>query len=150
LKLIYGQDARVAEWVRSRAPHAENGFEKYVAIGIESEGDLIAGCVYNDFRGHAMHVSIASSSPRWATKRTLQALFDYPFRQLHVERLTAYTGKSMASVRTFLVRLGFVEEGVIRKGFADDDAVIYGMLRKECRWIQGQCHEILAVSTSRA
>ena len=146
MNLVYGRDQEVAEWVAQRAPHAQTGFEKYVAIGIEEKGALIAGCVYNDYRGHSIHVSIASSSPRWATKKTLRAFFGYPFGQLQVERLTAYTGKSMASVRTFLVRLGFVEEGVIRKGFADEDCIVYGMLREECRWIKGQSHEILAVS----
>lgn len=135
MNLVYGQDAEVARWVAARAPHAENGFEKYVAIGIEEGGELIAGCVYNDYRGHAMHVSIASSTPRWANKKTLRAFFGYPFEQLQVGRLTAYTGKSMTGVRGFLERLGFVQEGELRKGFADDDCVIYGMLRDECRWI---------------
>lgn len=136
MNLVYGRDAEIAQWVAQRAPHAEGGFEKYVAIGVEKDGVLIAGCVYNDFRGHAIHVSIASSTPRWATKKVLYAFFAYPFVQLNVKRLTAYTGKSMASVRTFLVRLGFVEEGLIREGFADDDCVVYGMLARECRWIR--------------
>ena len=150
MNLIYGRDQEVAEWVAQRAPHADNGFERYVAIGVEDKGDLIAGCVYNDFRGHAMHVSIASTTPKWASRKVLYAFFGYPFLQCKVERLTAYTGKSMASVRAFLVRLGFVEEGVIRKGFADDDAVIYGMLRSECRWIKGHCHEKLPESAACA
>lgn len=135
MRLVYGYSAQVAEYVRQRAPHAENGFEKYEAIGVEEHGRLIAGVVYNEYRGNSMHVSIASESPRWASRRTLHALFSYPFNQLGVSRLTAYTGKSMANVREFLERLGFVEEGVMREGFADDDCVIYGMLRRECPWI---------------
>lgn len=135
MNVVYGKDAEIAAWVAARAPHAENGFEKYVAIGIEEGGEIIAGCVYNDYRGHAIHVSIASSTPRWASRRTLRALFGYPFLQLNVKRLTAYTGKSMTQVREFLEELGFVYEGTLRDGFADDDCVVYGMLRHECRWI---------------
>lgn len=136
MTLVYGQDAAVAEFVRARAPHASNGFDKYIAIGVEQGGEIIAGCVYNEYRGHSMHVSIASTTPRWATRKTLFAFFAYPFLQLQVKRLTAYTGRSMSSVRRFLERLGFVQEGVLRAGFADDDCVVYGMLRDECRWIR--------------
>ena len=146
MNLVYGQDARVARWVQARAPHAENGFDKYVAIGISEGDDLIAGCVYNEFRGHSIHVSIASSTPRWANRRTLHAFFGYPFLQLGVKRLTAYTGRSMIEVRNFLTRLGFVEEGIVRCGFADDDAVIYGMLRNECKWIERNRTEKFSVS----
>jgi len=171
-RMVYGQDDRVAEWVRTRAPHAEPGFEKYVAIGVNDEipnfklssqlqlteearahhqgwindffgtkVDLVAGVVYNEYRGHSMHVSMASSTPRWATKRTLRELFSYPFVQLKVKRLTAYTGRSMTSVQAFLERLGFQFEGIARQGFEDDDCVIYGMLRSECRWIRSRRYE---------
>lgn len=152
MNLVYGQDQRVAEWVRARAPHAEGGFDKYVAIGVEEDGELLAGVVYNDYRGHSIHVSIASAHPRWASRRTLFAFSSYPFIQLGVQRLTAYTGKSMASVRVFLERLGFVEEGTMRQGFVDDDAVIYGMLRSECPWIsrEDRSHEIVAFPAPRA
>lgn len=135
MEVVYGNDELVANFVKANAPHANNGFEKYVAIGVVDDGKLIAGCVYNEFRGHSIHVSIASTTPRWANRTTLRAFFGYPFGQLQVKRLTAYTGKSMSGVRRFLERLGFVEEGNLRCGFEDDDCVVYGMLREECRWI---------------
>jgi len=141
LRAIFDQHARIARFVCQHAPHSEKGFDKYVAIGLEDEGQLIAGCVYSEYRGHSIHVSMASTTPRWATKSTLALFFGYPFLQLKCKRLTAYTGKSMANVRAFLTRLGFTQEGVIREGFADDDCVVYGMLRDECRWIPRTFHE---------
>jgi hypothetical protein len=71
VNLVYGHDAAVARWVQERAPHAQNGFRDFVAIGIERNGDLVAGVVYNEYRGHSIHASIASSDPRWASRRTL-------------------------------------------------------------------------------
>lgn len=136
MTLVYGRDEWVANFVIAHAPHAERGFRDYAAIGVMDHGELIAGVVYNEFRGHSMHVSMASVTPRWATRKSLMALFAYPFMQCKVARLTAYTGRSMTSVRKFMERLGFVLEGTMRKGFADDDCVIYGMLRDECRWIE--------------
>jgi RimJ/RimL family protein N-acetyltransferase len=147
VELLYGEDAFVADWVCRKAPHAENGFEKYVAIGVVESGKLIAGCVYNEYHpGVSIHVSIASTSPKWCNRRILKAFFGYPFLQMKVKRLTAYTGKSMASVRQFLERLGFQQEGIMRQGFADDDVVIYGMLRSECPWLERTCREKLPVS----
>lgn len=135
MRLIYGHDEAVARWVQEHAPHAENGFRDFIAIGVERDGALIAGWVFNEYRGHSIHVSMASTTPLWASRRTLRAIFTYPFVELPCKRLTAYTGARMVDVRRFLERLGFVQEGVVRHGFADDDCVIYGMLREECRWL---------------
>lgn len=135
-RLVYGEDARVAEWIRQRAPHTQNGWSQYTTIGLECGGELIAGVIYTDYRGHSIQAGMASTTPRWATRTMLQAMFAYPFEQLKVKRITAYTGRSMTSVQRFLERLGFQFEGLVRQGFEDDDCVIYGMLRSECRWIE--------------
>lgn len=137
MRLVYDQPERVSRFVRDRGPHSGDGFDKFAAIGVEEEGELIAGCVFTEYRPHckSIHLSGASVTPRWATRKTLRALFAYPFLQLKVKRLTAYTGFSMSSVRQFLERLGFVQEGILRAGYADDDCVVYGMLREECRWV---------------
>jgi len=136
MNLLYGQDARVARWVLEHAPHGDGPWlGHYIAVGVEDEGELIAGWVFNEYRGHSIHCSMASTSPRWCSRRTLEALFSYPFVQLKCKRLTAYTGKSMANVRAFLTRLGFAQEGIMRSGYVDDDCVIYGLLREECRWV---------------
>lgn len=134
-QLLYGHDKIVAAWVCERAPHAQNGLRDPVTIGVVRDGALIAAVAYSEYRGHSIEVSMASTDPRWATRRTLKAIFSYPFVQLPCERLTAYTGESMTHVRQFLERLGFQQEGIVRRGFADDNAVIYGMLKEECRWI---------------
>ena len=146
--LVYGHDEDVAAFVCAHAPHAENGFRDYTAIGIARNGELVAGVVYNEFRGHSIHCSIASTDPRWASRGVLFTIFAYPFLQLKVERITVYTGKTMSHVRQFLERLGFQQEGIVRRGFADDDAVIYGMLKDECPWIRK--HEKLRESPAPA
>ena len=133
---MLGRDAEVAEFVRVRAPHAESGFEKYVGIGVERDGQLIAGVVYDQYRGYSIHASIASTDPRWASRRILRVLFGYPFVQLKVRRITTYCGATMKDVRRFNERLGFTQEGLMRHGFDNDDCVIFGMLRDECKWIR--------------
>jgi RimJ/RimL family protein N-acetyltransferase len=111
-------------------------FGPCTAIGICDGEWLIAGVVYNWYRQANIEMTIASISPRWCASRILRGLFSYPFEQIGCRRVTAVTEHTDLSVRAFLRRLGFTEEGVMRHSYLNgNDAVIHGMLREECRWI---------------
>lgn len=132
---IVGHDAEIAHWVGQRLDNPDWG-EWYTAIGLGDQGKIIAGVIYHNYRPPTnMEISIATDTPRWATRGNLRMFFHYPFEQLGVTRLTAITGRKNAKVRRFNERLGFVKEGVLRQAYVDDDAVIYGLLRSECRWL---------------
>jgi RimJ/RimL family protein N-acetyltransferase len=107
-------------------------------MGVRRGSDgLIAGVVYNNLREMNIEATIASTRPYWCTRRVLHAIFWYPFCQLGMSRLTAITETTNQSVRVFLSRLGFQQEGVMRRGFRGGaDAAVYGMLREECRWLK--------------
>ena len=137
IHLLYGNDQAVANWVQQQLPEIVNGFGEYAAIGILDGNTPIAGVVYHDYRRFTIQMSMASLSPHWCNRRTLRALLGYPFHQLMVARITAYTGKHNKALRSLVERLGFQLEGRIRGGFdGRKDALVYGMLRKEAeRWI---------------
>ncbi len=98
--------------------------------------DIIAGVVYNNWRDANIEMTVASDTPRWCSRAVLRGLFWYPFGQIGCHRVTGTTEHTNQSVRAFLCRIGFCEEGVMRRAFRNgSDAVIYGMLREECRWI---------------
>jgi RimJ/RimL family protein N-acetyltransferase len=97
---------------------------------------IIAGVVYNNLRETNIEATIASSTPKWCTRSVLHAIFWYPFEQLGMSRLTAITEVTNQHAMYFLSRLGFQQEGVMRRGFRGGaDAAIYGMLREECQWL---------------
>jgi RimJ/RimL family protein N-acetyltransferase len=141
----YGRDAsalapfdtlagkEVCEWVGERV--GITNFGLCTTLGIADESGLIAGVVFNNYREPAtIEATIASTSPRWCSRGTLGVIFGYVFDQLGCRRLTAVTGSKNQPVRAFLCRLGFREEGLLRHGFKEDDAVVFGMIRDECRW----------------
>lgn len=133
--MIYGHDAEVIEWVGKRLDCNFESTDK--AIGIARNGKIVAGVVYHNYRpGFNIEMSIASITPRWATKEVLRALFSYPFIQLGLPRVTGIAARDNASVRRFDERLGFVKEGIMRNAHSDGDAVIYGMLKNECKYIE--------------
>ena len=137
VELLYGYGPEVAEWVK-RELEMESGFGPCEAIGVVSEGRIIAGIVYSQYRHPSIEMAIASISPRWANRRILRALFDYPFNELKCKRITVLVDSDAKDVRSFDERLGFVFEGILREANPNGDAAIYGMLKNECRWIDGQ------------
>lgn len=141
MRLVYGHDQQVAEWVAARIPQMESAadFGFCSAIGVVREdGTPLAGVVYSNYvpRHRSLEMSFASASPRWLTKNLIQKLMSYPFDQLNCQRVTALTPRRAASARRFLDTFGFKREGLVRRGFGDDDAVISGLLKRE--WLRSK------------
>jgi hypothetical protein len=131
---IYDQN-RVRQWVG--AVVKANFDAKSAAIGLERNGRLIVGVVYDRFSGNdiCMHVA-AVPGVIWCRPHVVRKFFAYPFLQLGCDRVTGLVAASNHVARKFDEHLGFVQEGVMRKGMADGtDMVVYGMLREECRWL---------------
>jgi len=136
--ILIGADDLVAELVASRIPHmAGASWGPCVALGVVRNGVLLGGFVYNNYRGHDVQLNAAFDRPGWALPQTLRALFNYPFNQMGVARVTAVTGKSNHKARKGLLDLGFSQEGAHRRGLDGiETAISYGMLREQCRWIK--------------
>lgn len=129
----------VADWVAGQIPHVSS-FKDMAAIGVERDGVLVGGVVYHEFRGNDVQMSCAATSRRWLKEGFLRALFAYPFAQLGCDRVSSFAPKGNTHTRRFLEKLGFKEEGNMRRGFVGDDCILYGMLREECKWIKGINH----------
>lgn len=136
--LLIGADEVVAEIVRQRIPHVrETGFGACTAIGIIRRGHLVGGVVFNNCRGFDIHMSAAFDRKGWALPETLRALCEYPFGQLKVSRVTSITGKKNKRARKALEYIGFTLEGVHPRGLdGREDAMSYGLLRENCKWLK--------------
>ena len=134
--LLYGSKDTVIEFVKSRLNPDIDNFGLCESIGIIDKSEtLIAGVVYNNFYGRDIQATIASRNPGWASHRVLHAIFAYPFIQLGCSRITAQTRSSNGHARQFLLRLGFQQEGILRNWYENEDAIVMGMIKSECRWI---------------
>lgn len=135
---IYGQDDRVIPWVGKRI--GEEDFGPANALGVEKDGELIAGVVFNLYNGPSicMHVA-AIPGANWLSKDFLYRCFAYPFIQLKCNRVTGLVRVDNLQAQKFDENLGFVREGVLRKAATDGtDMIIYGMLKEECRWLESK------------
>ena len=136
IQTVYGRDKEVIQYVGERI--GEKDFGPAIGIGQYKDGKIVAGVVYNLYNGPSicMHVA-AEPGKRWMTKDFLFRTFAYPFIQLGCNRVTGLVRVDNIEARRFDENLGFIQEGIIRKG-ADDgtDMILYGMLKEECRWLE--------------
>lgn len=135
-RIILDERDRLAAWAQARIAHVPSWGEWCEAIGLERDGELAAVVVYNLYSDCdiAMHVA-AVPGRRWMTREFLRVVFRYPFRQLGVRRVTGYVPEKNTDALRFDLHLGFVREGLMRNALPDDNIIILGMLRDECRFL---------------
>lgn len=134
--VIVGQKERVAAWVAPRVAR-QSPWSDYEAIGLEQDGELIAGVVYDGYVADAricMHV--AATGKRWLNREYLWACFAYAFVQLNCEVVIGMVDADNAAALAFDAHLGFSEACRIPKGGGRCDLVILTMGRKTCRWLK--------------
>lgn len=131
-----GEKAALMQWALARLPYAIRAEMAY-PVGVVRGGEVAAVVLYHELRGCNIEMSIVADTPRWATKQTVGFLLRYPFWSWDVRRVTALVARRNRRSRKLVRGLGFLEEGVMRDGMADDDLVIYGMTRRQwesSRW----------------
>lgn len=135
--ILYDQSPRVSQWVKDRLERDQE-FGETKAIGLERDGSLVAGVMYDMYSKANINMHVAAEETHyWITKAYLRACFGYPFNQLRTNRITALVGETNAKSIRLIEHLGFKKEGVIRMANADGtDTILYGMLRNECRWLE--------------
>jgi hypothetical protein len=115
-------------------PDALVGSMPYHVMGAHVGGKLKGAVLYINFRGPSIEISCAGE-PGWLTRANIRAIFSYPFEHLKCRRVTAIVASKNKRAIKMNEGVGFIWEGLCRHGFEDDHAVIYGMTRDECRWI---------------
>jgi len=105
---------------------------------LNDDGEFVGGVVISNFRNTDVESSCAAENSAVWRPQVMQAVFGYVFTQLGCVRCTSITTKRNKRARSFLEALGFQLEGNIRLGYdGQKDALIYGLLASECRYLAG-------------
>lgn len=107
------------------------------AIGVRSDDALHGVVVFDSFTTTGCWVSVVSDGGRkWITRELIIKVFAYPFIQLGYPRLNSFVSVNNADAIRFNEHFGFKREGILREaGEQGEDLIVYGMLRRECRWL---------------
>lgn len=107
-------------------------FPPWTAMGVEKDGEIIGGVVFNCFEGNDLQISVAG---RGFGKNFLQSVGDYVYNQLGYGRMTIKTEQE--SVVKLAERLGGKIEGMLRAHFRNgNSAWIVGILKEEYRFLK--------------
>jgi hypothetical protein len=129
-------DREIAAWIEKRVPYPAQISPCRCIAYRRRGGDILYGGAFNEFRGRDVQYHAACDDPSVLTRSRVRFLFQFPFEQLAVERISCVIAGSNHRSRTVVEKYGWVQEGTIRKFFSDDeDGILYGMLKSECRWI---------------
>lgn len=107
------------------------------AIGIRNESGYMGVVVFDSFTttGCWVHV-VSDGGKRWITREFIIKVFAYPFVQLRYPRINSFVSVDNAEAVKFNRDFGWTEEGRLREaGEHREDLLVFGMLRRECRWL---------------
>jgi RimJ/RimL family protein N-acetyltransferase len=142
-RIVWDQPERVMRFVADKV--GEKELFGYSAIGLERDDNLVAGVLYEQHNGPNVMMHVASDGSRhWMTPAYMAACFRYPFLQLGVNRVSGLVRADNKDAQRFDEALGFKAEGVLREAAADGtDLILYGMLKRECRYLDGKYFDAL-------
>lgn len=132
--IITDQNERVGRWVCERTGGTYSGADS-VAIGLEEQGELIAGVLYDHWNGKSIAMHVAGIGSRWMTRQFLWFCFDYAFNHAGADKVLGLVSSANEEALNFDEHLGFVTEAVISDACRDGDLVILTMTKEQCRWL---------------
>lgn len=132
-KIVTGEDRRVGEWVCART---NGSYTEGVAIGLERDGVLIAGVLYDHYNGASIAMHVAAEGKQWLNRDYLWFCFWYPFEQLKVNKVIGPVPSTNEAALRFDKHLGFIEEARIKDGAPGGDLILLTMTRQQCRYLE--------------
>lgn len=121
-------DDRVARFVGERVGSVI--CPPFTSMGIEKDGEIVAGVVFNHYEVTDVHVTIAGHG--W-TRGFLAEVGHYVFGALRCERITVIT--EQPEVVRITERLGGEIEGLMRNHFGQGrDGFVLGILKSDYRY----------------
>lgn len=107
----------------------------FKALGFLTEDKRpLSAFVFNDFNHSNMEMTVVAE-PGGINRPVLKYVANYVFNTSKCRRLTVRTKKRNKRVLQLAPRYGFKFECIAKHFFADDDAVVFRMLREDCRFL---------------
>lgn len=136
MSLVFNDKHRIGAWVANQVEQTASWGDFY-AMGIDHQGEIVAGVVVNNYNSVNATCHIAVAKPTRELPELLRHVCQYAFRQCGLKRLTGLVPASKQKVLAFDKHLGFEEEFVMRCA-ADDggDMIVLVLWSDKCRWLR--------------
>jgi hypothetical protein len=139
MRRIVADKDKVGEFVMTRMPYPVQ-WTNYAAIGLERNNRLVAGVLFESMTARDVNMHCAIDDPYALNFAYVFTVFDYPFNTCNLARVTGLVPSKNTKALAFDIdHLGFKVEGIVREVLPDgDDVVVLGLLRRECKWLNGR------------
>lgn len=127
---------RISRWVCDKAGGTPTELD--TGIAIECGGILVAGIRFDGYTGSSIAMHSRVDNPRKITREWLRQIFDYPFNQLNVKRVTGLVCSDNIKAQKTNEHLGWKRETVLADYFPSGDGIVYIMRKEDCRWLKGK------------
>lgn len=127
MTLIFNQKELLSRWVATRIGQ-QSSWGDYYAMGVEHEGKIIAGILFNGLSESNIyaHMAVDRSTREFVT--LLDHAFNYAFNTCKVRRVTATVDEHNTKALRLDEHVGFVREGVLHQaGPGGQDTIILVM-----------------------
>ena len=107
--------------------------ENSTTIGLERNGELVAGVWYEDFNGKSVTCHIAITGQM--TPEYLSFIFYYPYIQLGVDKIIAPIISDNEKSIGLVKKMGFEEQAQLLDVFPSGDLLFFVMTKDKCRFL---------------
>ncbi len=114
MTLVFNAKDRVASWVSGQVGQ-QSSWGDYYAMGVEHEGEIVAGILFNGLTDTNVYTHMAVSKPTRELPHLLDHAFVYAFNLCKVRRVTATVEANNAKALRLDLHVGFVRECVLRQ-----------------------------------
>jgi hypothetical protein len=126
---------QVGHWVAKQTEGAYFA-EKSQAIGLNRDGETVAGVIYENWNGRSIVCHIAFLGR--LTPLFLYTVFKYPFITCNVLKIIAPITSTNDKALKVVQKMGFVEEARITNAGPTGDIVFMTLARESCRFLGGR------------
>lgn len=133
LSTITTEADRIGAWMQAQG--AVMSRQGVTGIGLERDGQLVAGTLYDYYNGASMVASIAITGP--ITRRWLHAIFHYPFVHVGAQVLIGLVAEGNHKSIRLTEHLGFTRQTAIPHADPSGSLYVYAMDRADCRFLTG-------------
>lgn len=134
--IIPNQKDRVGAWVAGRI-RRDAPWGVFEAIGLEENGELVAGMVVTDYVKNARcSVHLAGDGRRWLNREYLGFCCRYMFDQLGCKVVIGLVDADNEQALKFDRHFGFTDLVRVKDGAGDCDLIVLELRREHCRWLR--------------
>lgn len=142
MRLVSGLDKEASEYITANFPELTrvNPYRAHKALAIVTDDNVMVGaigiCLVNEFEGSiSMCIEDWRAFPDRSMLRQLFAMIFTGPKPLH--RVSCQIARGNKRARRIAEKIGFRVEGMKRLGYdTKQHAMLYGMLRAECPWLE--------------